>query len=191
VVLEAQEKDNKLIVVEGLQGTGKSTLIRSLPDNKYYKFKLSPIKFTSIFNIKNDNILFGATIGRDLSILNLYSQLDKPIIMDRGILSPLVYKHTRKYFIDGMSLGYLQYIKNILKIDSIRIIYLKGYNPLYIRNRKDGYDNISLKLQNELYDHYIKYLDTDKIIEFTNNFDDLSIIRFKVLLEDIIEYKRF
>jgi thymidylate kinase len=184
---------NKLIIIEGPQGSGKTFLLSSIDKEIFYskiptiKYKFPMAEYLEDLNISNRDIINGMAIGRDLTVIEYFKKSKmNNIILDRGFLSTIVWgiltNLSNEYFFHT----YIDYINNLIKNISVYIIFISGESP-FIRNRLDGFDNkISYKDQHKVYLNCMSLIDCNKI-SFGNSFDDKSIKDFQCLIRSILD----
>lgn len=140
-----------IIFVEGLQLTGKSTMIENSGYNSY-KFNFS--YYTKEFNIKKRKDLRFFQVGKDMSMLYFLDKLDaneKIILIDRGPISSLYYSILLKRFKEK---DIENYIKELKKYNYNYIFFIPKNNENLSRNKKDYFDklnkNINYKILNKI-----------------------------------------
>ena len=176
--------NNKLIVIDGLIGAGKSTLIEviknkinndnvlfvSEPIDKYMEYKqFSPLKL-AYENPKNWSITQLHIIN---CLTNTFSEInkknkDKIIISERGLFSPLIFSNVTNelnYMTDFELCFIIDYLYdkiNILNLPITGLFYIdisidKALERIKIRNR-EGEDKITETYLKTLDKHYKLYL---------------------------------
>lgn len=171
-----------LYIVEGPRNSGKTYLLEnsniSIPR---YKFVFN--EFVNDFYIgPNDDIeLFYYTIGFDNGLLDLVKKqiIDKPIIMDRGFISDIVYAIQSGRINIEYGKSVMKYLYNKYK-DCFKIIYIDSETKPDNRN-KDKWDFYDSKETIKIYKSLLSGIEH---INFYNDFTDHSLNKFKILFED-------
>lgn len=180
------QQENKLIILEGPQGVGKSFLLNSLPDT-YKKYKFLFTKHSSSLDISEGEFIFGMNVGKDLTVLEMFNLCKETIVIDRGFLSTSVWNN----LLDRVSKEYINkfinYIKELITNKDIHIVFIYGKNDYYIRNKNDGYNNVSYELQVDLFQKYMNQLEGN-IVFFKNEFNENSVVAFRKMMEVINEH---
>lgn len=137
-----------LIIVEGSEGTGKSTLCKNLSINinaPVVKMKVDKKIFKN--NIEDVSKVFNTTL---LQLKPIF--INNHVILDRGFLSSLIYSdiYKRKYNLKYIY-KILKELKDVLKI----IILVADNNVLKKRRLKDKY--VDSSLYEKINNTYIKY----------------------------------
>ena len=195
-------KKKPLIVFEGIEGTGKTTLIKHV--SAYFKKKnISFVKIREpggnknselirklILNKKNkfnsftDLMLYFAARSENIEkIINKY-YCKKIILIDRFTDSTLAYQHY------GMKLDKLlinRINKILLKNIKPQIIFLNLVNEknlkkrLNIRKNKNRYDNFKIKFYNKVQKGFLKISNNKKNYILINSNNNLAENKKKVL----------
>ena len=195
-------KKKPLIVFEGIEGTGKTTLIKHV--SAYFKKKnISFVKIREpggnknselirklILNKKNkfnsftDLMLYFAARSENIEkIINKY-YCKKIILIDRFTDSTLAYQHY------GMKLDKLlinRINKILLKKIKPQIIFLNLVNEknlkkrLNIRKNKNRYDNFKIKFYNKVQKGFLKISNNKKNYILINSNNSLAENKKKVL----------
>lgn len=141
-----------VILIEGLDGTGKTTLADSLSDLKGWPivnlFEGRNKTFLNKIEIKSE------TYHEDIYFMDFWKRIGKPtVIKDRGILSGVVYNDDVNRF-KALEYWYRGYNTNEMKI-----IILQASNKTIIERDKDWEDKENeLNLLRKKYEKIIDYL---------------------------------
>lgn len=177
-----------LYVIEGIRCSGKSFLINELiksgKDIFRYKFDYMN-QAREIFSKTN----FGSfSIGKDLQLLNLFSKemFDKNIVLDRGIISSLVYGKTFKRLSNQQFEDIIDILEYNGLIDNVNFIYIdpdiEKLKEIIIHREKNDikeFSSMNIKTQLNGYNSFIeKYGTFMDIKSIKNNFDDDSVSKF-------------
>ena len=195
-------KKKPLIVFEGIEGTGKTTLIKHV--SAYFKKKnISFVKIREpggnknselirklILNKKNkfnsftDLMLYFAARSENIEkIINKY-YCKKIILIDRFTDSTLAYQHY------GMKLDKLlinRINKILLKKIKPQLVFLNLVNEknlkkrLNIRKNKNRYDNFKIKFYNKVQKGFLKISNNKKNYILINSNNNLAENKKKVL----------
>lgn len=185
------QQENKLILIEGVQGAGKSFLIHDClkkhPAIKHYTFEFS--KWVNELD-KHSDIHFknGISIGKDISLMKCIQLMDNfpNTIIERGFLSHAVWSNLEdRDSIDNINI-YIKVINNFIKCLNTTLVLVEGRGEDYVRNRKDGYDSkASYEEQVFQYRSYANKFSFSRTILFKNTFDDESINMFNHHIEGV------
>jgi thymidylate kinase len=177
-------------MVEGVQGSGKTHLINSLPDMGQINFKLSVAVKGKELGYGEGEFVAGMGVGRDLSILEMFPAMNKHIVMDRGILSTLVWNYMQDRISEDRLDSYVNLLNPLLNNPNVQIIWVYGIKEGYGRDRGDGYDGVPLELQTGAYYKFmLKFKGLANITSFCNMFDSVSDQRFERLIRRKFEHK--
>jgi len=171
-----------ITMIEGPRNTGKTHLLQEA-GIKVYKFPYA--KWYNILDLGKDKLAANAFgMGRViLHDLNNNGYIEN-IVTDRSIISPLAWGVIEGRVTEQESNRILMKIlhEGIITVDD-KIIYVTGENT-NSRNRGDHWDNSDYELEDRMYYNIMETIDKylGNVIEFENNFDNKSIIRFKKLI---------
>lgn len=178
-----------LIIVEGIDKSGKSTLIDYLSKNLNNAFVLKigsrPKDSSEEERKKIVDMYFKAL---DFYRLILQNDMSRPIlIMDRFYVSELVYAAKRGYdALDDTSMGEdMKLLKEVIEgLDSIILIYCRIDQESLIENftkDKEDYAKVEdIKMLIERYDKYIVYLNVPRL---PYNYKTISLQAIKSAIE--------
>lgn len=182
----------KAICIEGIRNVGKSFLIKNLDNKTVYKYPFANYFENCYIHDHNINIdvlnsridLAYLTMGYNTAVLELLKQniIKDDIIIDRNFLSALVFNIQSGRITYEQAVNQYNYIFNQYA-DQFKIIWVTADIKQDNRN-KDRWDIYNPNNTLLLYEKLIKDLNIP-IIEFRNNFDEDSVIRFKELIEKI------
>lgn len=142
-----------ILVIDGLQLAGKSTLIEKLKDYKKMKFDFS--RYSREFDINPGNI--GAfQLGKDLALLYSLKSLhrkNQKIVLDRGVFSSIYYSLLYKRLNEEDILNLLDIIQEEFNYEEIKYIFIipkRGLNLNLERNKHDSYDDLEKEIDNNI-----------------------------------------
>lgn len=179
-----------IIFIDGVQLSGKTTLIKEFEKINMNNYKFDFPKYTSEFHLKKKD-LKGFQLGKDLSMLSLLKNFNNDLIVDRGIYSSIYYSLLYKRMSKKDILKLLDIIaKNFNEFIYI-FIYSKNSQNI-IRDKKDGFDNLDKSINYETL-LFINNESKKRNIKFTLFVNDFNLSieeNFKTLRNVIYEHIR-
>ncbi len=179
-----------IIFIDGIQLSGKTTLIKEFEKININNYKFDFSKYTSKFNLKKKD-LKGFQLGKDLSLLSFLKTINKDLIIDRGIYSSIYYSLIYK----RMSKKDILKILDVISEEFNEFIYIFIFNKNsqnIIRNKKDGFDNLDKTIDYETL-LFINNESKKRNIKFTLFINDFNLSieeNFKTLRDVIYEHIR-
>jgi hypothetical protein len=197
-----------IVMIEGCRHSGKTHLINDFfaqnknPNVIYYKFKFA--KYIEDFGMRDQESGPGVhyfSIGNILTILELNETLlkDKIVIFDRCIYSAYVWSvyrnrldHDKLYQEFRKILASPLYSKcTLLYVDRDPKVKTQKREKDYFGNFEDL--NREKEIFGEILDQYRPQASDstrgNSFLEFTNNFDDASAVRFCQLMNELVKQK--
>lgn len=192
-----------ITIIDGLQLSGKSTLIEQLKNHGYKSLKFNFSKYSKIFNVnENPKDLIPIKyfqIGKDLALLSTLKEFDynnSKIVLDRGIFSTIYYS----FLYNRMSFEDIDKLFDIIQdefknFQFVFIIKTNWDNYLRFRNKNDGYDFLD-KVEDTLILKYIQEECERRKINFKifeNDFNEsieLNGLKLQHLMENDNEHIR-
>jgi hypothetical protein len=182
---------SKITIIEGAKNVGKTFLLSQLENKTVYKFPFADYfnKFinTGDFNSSTESKTayhFSTAYDVTLLSLNKLGLISSEVVVDRGFVSNIVLGLVQNRITPKESVDYIKYLRDNGWLEGIRIINIETVYSEAGRNKDEwehldrGQQDITSKLILES----LKQYDTGvEIVNFINNFDEESVIKFKAL----------
>ena len=176
-----------ITIIEGIRNVGKTYLL-SRTYTKVYKFDF-PYWFKTLdLEEKESTHLFA--LGKEILLHNLNKeQFINGLIVDRGILSVLVWGVMKGRINRKTAVKQLKDFANKGLLDNVRIVYIDGDNPNK-RDCKDAWDCSNPTIERTIYGYLLSQLSeldtTCEIIRLKNNYDEDTVKEFNKIIEKSI-----